>query len=302
MDLDNRHNLLLAGFITLSLLLHLLLVYLLPELQLFPPQPDQKPVYVEMRPAQPEQRERELDLPLHPETDRPRETGLPGESPAKRLGPEDQTVLKETAPKGDAEEDQRPDAPVPPAPKARTQRTAPQTPLPVRQAPPGEGPQSGAARSQTALETPPTPVPLLDSKSLLQLPEATMARLEKDWRQKYRADVEEGNAVWLDTEKDVLISFFQRFRNNIYNVWNYPGPAAERREEGTCLLKITITRSGEVQQVRILESTGYRVLDDEAVAAVRRGAPYGSLPRAYSGEILNIFAFFNYNLSRRVIY
>jgi protein TonB len=123
-----------------------------------------------------------------------------------------------------------------------------------------------------------------------------------EWRQKYREDVEQGEAVWLDTEKDLLFSFFQRFRDNIYGVWNYPRRAAERGDEGTCLLKVTINRDGTVKQVRLMEGSGHRDLDEEAMAAVRKGAPFGRLPAAYKEESLTIFAFFQYNLTRPMIY
>jgi protein TonB len=123
-----------------------------------------------------------------------------------------------------------------------------------------------------------------------------------EWRRKYRTDVEEGDAVWLDTEKDLLISFFQRFRNNIYGVWNYPPRSAERGEEGTCLLKITVNRDGTVEKVQLMESSGHRALDDQAIAAVHKGASYGTISKHYKEETLTLFAFFEYTLSRRVIY
>jgi hypothetical protein len=36
--------------------------------------------------------------------------------------------------------------------------------------------------------------------------------------------------------------------------------------------------------------------------AASQGAPYGKLPAAYKEEVLSIFAFFQYNLTRRMIY
>jgi periplasmic protein TonB len=149
---------------------------------------------------------------------------------------------------------------------------------------------------------PAPPAPLPDLQALLTLPSATVNRIEDEWRQKYRAEVERGKAVWLDMEKDILISFFQRFRNNIYGVWNYPRRAAERGEEGVCLLKITVNRKGELLDVQIAEGSPFIMLDDEAEAAVRKAAPFGPLPRAYPEETLTIYAFFHYQLGGRVIY
>ncbi|MFA5515774.1 MAG: TonB family protein [Desulfuromonadales bacterium] len=302
MELKSRPDVLLLAFITVSLLLHLLLFFLLPHRDLFPVAVSPEPVIVEMRPPQPlRQGPRELDLPIRPELEKPRE------KPAKRLGPADQVVRKETAPKGSAAEDMRPDAPVPPTPARRPAQTAvpktvlkPRTPAP---APVPERPAENAPspRSEVA-ETAPSPAPpttqVPDLNSLLKLPQTTVARLEKEWRQKYRGDAAQGDTVWLDTEKDILISFFRRFRSNIYSVWNYPTRAKERGEEGTCLLKVTVNRDGTLQKVRVMESSGYQILDDEAVEAVQKGSPFGPLHSAYKGETLNIFVFFQYNLSR----
>jgi protein TonB len=294
MQLDRHQNALLLGFITASLLLHLLLIYLLPELSLFPPPPAKEPVVVELRPSEPPKvRERELDLPPDtPETPRDR--------PAKRLGSMDRQVERETAPKGDSPEDSTPRTarpatrPAPPA--ARTEQLL-QTPEAAEKRPAGEGP--------AATEAPPSPEqrPDVSMKALMaSATQAAQAVAEKqiaEWRQKYREEVEQGDAVWLDMEKDLLHSFFQRFRDNIYGVWNYPRRSAERGEEGTCLLKITINHDGTVKEVQLRETSGHRDLDEEALAAVRKGAPYGKLPSSYKEETLTIFAFFQYNLTRR---
>jgi protein TonB len=296
MELNRPQNPLLLGFITLSLLLHLLLLYLLPQRSLFPIVPSEEPVYVEVRPPQP--RERELDLPV-PERETPRET------PAKRLGPADRVVEKEVAPKGAAPEDLTPTVVSPPAPAVKP---APQVkPVPTPKAPEtAMTPPTAEMAPAAPLANRDVPKPLPDLKTLMaatNLAAQNVAEQQIDeWRRKYRADVEEGDAVWLDTEKDILISFFQRFRNNIYGVWNYPARAAERREEGTCLLKITVNRDGTIENVQLMEPTGHRALDEEAIAAVRKGDPYGPLPRAYKGDSLNIFAFFQYTLSSRAIY
>jgi len=298
MELKRPQNPLLLGFITVSLLLHLLFLYLLPQRNLFTAPAPEKPVYVEVRPPQ----ERELDLPV-PQRETPRET------PAKRLGPADQVAKRETAPKGEAPEDRTPVAvsPPSPAPKRRPATKPSPPPKPAERTvrrPGAEEPAPPPPRS--APEAVEAPKPLPDLKTLMAASDMAAQNIAEkqvaEWRRKYRADVEEGDAVWLDTEKDLLISFFQRFRNNIYGVWNYPSRSAERGEEGTCLLKITVNRDGSVDKVRLMESSGHQALDDAAIAAVYKGASYGQLPRTYKEDSLNIFAFFQYNLSRRIIY
>ena len=289
MDIKRRQDLLIASFLLLSLLLHLLLL-LLPETGLLRPVVPPKPVYVEMRP--PQRRARELDLPVRPPPPKPRQT------PAKRLGPQDQVVKRETAPPGEDSEDRQRRVP---APQPRTQQPVP--PVPPAMAAPAEPerPLSPQGDRPAAVESP-SPATTPSLKELTTLSPATMARLERDWRKKLREGVEKGDTVWLDTEQDLLISFFRRFKANIYNVWNYPERARMREEEGQCLLRIVVSRQGTIEDVQLLESSGSRDLDEEAMRAVRKGQPYGPLPAAFPHEKLNIMAYFRYTLSRRVIY
>lgn len=301
MKLDKRPHLLLAGFLIASLLLHLLVVLLLPREGVLPPPPEKPPVYVEIVPPQKKlPQPRELDLP------EPKTPPTPRTTPAKRLGPQDQQVSKETAPRGEDPED-RPArkaappvvaAPAPPRPAAEPPKPRPAATPQAQPRPLREGPSPApAAPTETTTPTTPAPKELPDLQALLKLPQATVSRLEDQWRQKYRKDVEAGNAVWLDTEKDLLISFFKRFRDRIYGVWNYPARSRERGEEGTCLLRITVNRDGSLANVQLMESSGYPRLDDEALGAVRKASPFGPLARSYEEESLTIFAFFRYSIT-----
>lgn len=294
MKLNQRQNLLIAVFLLLSLLAHLLLL-MIPETGLLQKVEPAKQVYVEVRP--PQQRDRELDLPAQPVPPKPRET------PAKRLGPQDQEVKRETAPSGeDAEDTPRSvRAPRPQAPPAPTPAPAQPAPPGIQLPPEPQWPVSPDGERPTTTQRPDAqPAPSL--KDLTTLTPTTMARLESDWRRKYREGVQKGDTVWLDTEQDLLISFFKRFRNNIYNVWNYPERARMREEQGECLLRIVVSRQGRIDDVQLLESSGSRDLDDEAILAVRNGAPYGPLPSVYPHEKLNIMAYFRYNLSNTAKY
>lgn len=293
MTAEQRQNRITLGFILLSLLLHLLLLLVPKQLLLAPTDPPE-PVYVEVRPPQP--RDRELDLPIRKELEKPRET------PAKRLAEQDQVVKQEKAPEGKDTEDRTravraPKAKQPEQPQAQKPQPQPPAPPVAEQTPPQ--PVTPEGWQEKPAETPPKKT-LPDLAALTQISPGTLAQIESDWRRKYRGDIEKGDTVWMDTEQDLLISFMRRFRTNIYNVWNYPLEAAQREQQGTCLIRVTIDRQGNVTDVRLLESSGFRALDEEALLAVREGASYGPLPRAYPNEDLKIMAFFQYRLGGSV--
>lgn len=281
-----------------SILLHLLMgltMALLPDLG---QQRAPEPIIVEVLPPrrQPPPRPRELEAPRNPPTVQRRE------QPAKRLGPDDRIARKETAPQGDDSEDRQPSARVP---RSVARPAAPSAPA-SSPAAPATPPTAGEATPRPVSpqeEFPPAPgtgsgKPQPTLEQLTSLAPSTKARIESNWRRQAREGVERGDTVWLDTEHDLLVSFFKRFRDNIYLVWNYPERARMREEQGQCLLRIVVSREGTIDDVQLLESSGSHDLDEEAIRAVRKGQPYGPLPSAYPHPRLNIMAYFNYTLSR----
>jgi protein TonB len=293
MTAEQRQNRIITTFVLLSLLLHLLLL-LIPRDLLMPKLSTPAPVFVEVRPPQARPRERELDLPLRKELEKPRS------KPAKRLAERNQVVEQEQAPEGkDTEDSQRLlGAPKPtPKPAPKTPSAASSQPQQVQEQSPARPLSEQGRPPRAEPQTTPSPArELPDLKTLTDISATTLAQIDSDWRTKYRADIKRGDTVWMDTEQDLLISFMRRFRTNIYNVWNYPAAAARNEQQGRCLLKITIDRRGNVVDVNLLESSGYRLLDEEAMRAVRQGATYGPLPRAYPNTELKIMAFFEYHL------
>src|SRR3546814_14081589 len=67
----------------------------------------------------------------------------------------------------------------------------------------------------------------------------------------------------------------------------YPRRARLRRQEGTALLEFAMDRGGRVLSYRIVESSGYKLLDDEVVARIERASPLPTPPAAMEGERFN---------------
>ncbi len=269
-------------FVALSLLLHLavFLYFATRREETETPTPTPAPFFVDLREA--EQKPRELDLP-----ERQQET--PRARPARRLATSEQIAEREEAPKG------------------RDSRDS--TALATTEDPPleREGTQQEAIEPMRppVIESGNIPVPSLENllasaKSAAQ----SIADLDPETNRKMRRDVEEGRAVWLDTEKDILGSFYKRFRNSVEDVWDYPKDAIARGEFGVCLYRIEINRAGVlVNAPELLKSSGSAPLDAEAARAVIAAAPrFGFLPDAYRYETLTIFAYFDYRLGSRSLY
>lgn len=116
-----------------------------------------------------------------------------------------------------------------------------------------------------------------------------------------REDLPEEETVNLNTREFKYISYFSKIKSKIELVWNYPEIAVMRGEQGTVHLKFTIVEDGRLEDVQLIKSSGYPVLDEEAIRAVRMAAPYPPLPRSWGLKKLHIIGEFNYILGYRII-
>lgn len=266
-------------FVVLSLLLHLgvFFYFATREKETATPELTPAPFFVDLREA--EQKPRELDIPLRQQT-------TPRTQPARRLAEIDQVAEREEAPKG---RDSRDTVPVP------ITREPPVTTVPEQKETIGT---VTPPVSEKGILPPLTREDLLmSSKNAAQ----NIADLDPEVNRQMRRDVEEGRAVWLDTEKDILGSFYKRFRESVLDVWDYPKDAIARGEFGVCLYRIEINRAGVlITEPQLLKSSGSHSLDAEAAQAVAKASPrFGFLPDAYRYETLTIFAYFDYRLGNR---
>ena len=270
-------------FVILSLLLHLGVFFYFATRgkETITPAPPPAPFFVDLREAK--LKPRDLDTPLRQQQTTPRT------QPGRRLGASEQVAEREQAPKGTDTQDS---TTMPPAQKF---------------------PASTATEQQEVTETTPPLVnesgetPPLTRENLLTAAKnaaQSVADLDPEVNRKMRRDVEEGRAVWLDTEKDILGSFYKRFRSAVEDVWDYPKDAIARGEAGVCLYRIEINRAGVlVNEPELLKSSGSARLDAEAARAVRAASPrFGFLPDSYRYETLTIFAYFDYRLGSRTLY
>jgi protein TonB len=205
-------------------------------------------------------------LPTQPQ----RETILPQQpetSPptTQRQGAVDQHVEKEQAPQASDMEDSSPSVapPQPPQPK-------------------GEKPEE---------------LPTL--KDLFQTGVNAAADIARSKQTKQRPNIENGDKLLLNMEQDKLFSFFNRFKKGIYGVWNYPEESIKKKQQGISLLKITINKDGTIDDVDLVTGSGFERLDREAIAAIFKGQPYGTLPDSYEEDQLIIHAYFEYILGQR---
>jgi protein TonB len=103
------------------------------------------------------------------------------------------------------------------------------------------------------------------------------------------------DTVDLNTTEFRYLSYFLKLKRQIEGVWNYPEASRMRGEQGELLLVFTIRSDGYLEDVKLLDTSGFRRLDDEAIRAIRVAAPFSPFPQSWQLERLNIRAIFRYS-------
>ena len=90
------------------------------------------------------------------------------------------------------------------------------------------------------------------------------------------------------------ISYFASIKRKIELVWQYPYEAAAAGIQGELTLDFVIARSGAVNSVELVRSSGSKILDDEAIRSIRKAAPFDPIPAQYKIPGLQIRGRFVY--------
>jgi TonB family protein len=90
------------------------------------------------------------------------------------------------------------------------------------------------------------------------------------------------------------ISYFASIKRKIELVWQYPYEAAVAGIQGELTLDFVIARSGAVNSIELVRSSGSKILDDEAIRSIRKAAPFDPIPAQYKIPSLQIRGRFVY--------
>lgn len=86
-----------------------------------------------------------------------------------------------------------------------------------------------------------------------------------------------------------------RYRGYRYAIWKkidgllfYPSVAANARVSGKVVVRFEVTRDGQLATLKLLYSSGFELLDEEALMAVRNAAPFPKFPPTINGNRIAI--------------
>lgn len=172
-----------------------------------------------------------------------------------------------------------PAAAPPPGNRSETPKTTVATRAPQPEKTP-DTPQKNPPQPQSP------PAPVFDSSQLSAEIASLEAQLSQDIQQyAKRPRVSRQNTA--ATMRDISAWYRDEWRKKVERIGNlnYPDEARRQRIHGSLRMLVVVDRNGSVQELRVLESSGHKVLDEAAMRIVRLSAPFAP----FTGELAKHF-------------
>jgi protein TonB len=266
-------------FLVLSLALHVAALPFLSRNALSPPRFD--PIAVSFLPEQKvaETPKAVTPPPLKAE---PRGTGARSREKTKTLARPKRSV----APRATQLEKRKPD-PVPaPEPAPSIERAAP---------------RPEQSLSPDNLEPPPQPEPTIVSRAA-PAAEPSIFRQEAPGQPVTRPDLLPNRRDLIGSQRPIPLNtsdaryapYTQTVKQWIEARWEYPDLAKYYGLQGRVVVEFTILSNGQIELLSLVRSSGSKLLDEEAVRAIRAAVPFKPFPRSIQENRLRIIAGFVY--------
>ncbi|MEH6559083.1 MAG: TonB family protein [Oceanicoccus sp.] len=93
-----------------------------------------------------------------------------------------------------------------------------------------------------------------------------------------------------------MAKYRSQMLNLTYKNTKYPKRAINFKQEGTVVVLVKVDRSGELLEMSQATSTEYKLLNNAALKAVRKTAPYPKVPDDLTGDVIEVSLPFSFKL------
>ncbi|MEW6109643.1 MAG: TonB family protein [Nitrospirota bacterium] len=115
---------------------------------------------------------------------------------------------------------------------------------------------------------------------------------KKDSGQEMKKD----NSITFDTAEYRYAGYMKKLKEKIESIWVYPPEASKRGIYGDLKIRFTIKKNGKLGAVELVRTSGFKMLDDAAIQALKDGEPYWPLPDEWGMESYTIMGHFIYSI------
>jgi protein TonB len=130
--------------------------------------------------------------------------------------------------------------------------------------------------------------PMPSSQQLLASKNIEIARLTAELERKTEAysKMPKRKSISASTKEYKYAAYLDAWRRKVERIGNlnYPDKAKRNRLYGNLVLHVAVKADGSVEQIRVLHSSGHKILDDAAVRIVRLAAPFSPFPNEIRKE------------------
>ncbi|MCP5300065.1 MAG: TonB family protein [Chromatiaceae bacterium] len=94
-------------------------------------------------------------------------------------------------------------------------------------------------------------------------------------------------AVNASTQEYRYAAYLEAWRSKVEKIGNlnYPDEAKRKKLYGNLLMHVAVRADGSVERIRVVRSSGHKLLDDAAVRIVRMAAPFAPFPPEIRKEV-----------------
>ncbi len=156
-------------------------------------------------------------------------------------------------------------------------------------------PEIIAATKAPRREAAPPPKPTVQAKprpKLSQLLASTQQEIDRltaelDRRTLSASRQDRRKAVNASTQEYKYAAYLEAWRSKVEKIGNlnYPDEAKRRRLYGNLLMHVAVRSDGSIERIRIVRSSGHKLLDDAAARIVRMSAPFAAFPPEIREEV-----------------
>ena len=84
-----------------------------------------------------------------------------------------------------------------------------------------------------------------------------------------------------NTHDEAMFRYKDAIKQKIESHRRYPRSARKHKLEGKATLEFIVVSNGSAHSLKLLHSSGYAVLDDEAMAMAKRASPFPPIPAEF---------------------
>lgn len=99
-----------------------------------------------------------------------------------------------------------------------------------------------------------------------------------------------------DTRDYRFAGYMRKLKEKIESIWEYPPEASRKGLYGDLKISFTIKKDGRLGAVELERTSGYKMLDDAALKALKDGEPYWPIPDDWGMDSYTIHGHFFYTM------